>query len=99
MRVLIPGPLRSYTRGASSVDADGRTLDEVLRAVDAESPGFRFRIIDEQDRIREHIKIFVNADQHHKLNDRLAATDEVQIVCALSGGWGRAGTDDGSAEK
>ena len=86
MKVLIPSPLRSYTSNASSVEAEGGTLAAVLIALDREYPGIRFRIVDEQDRIREHIKIFVNADQRGDLNDTLASTDEVQIVCALSGG-------------
>ena len=87
MKVLVPGPLRSYMSDASSVDARGGTLDELLRALDEEFPGFRFRIIDEQGRIREHIKIFVNADQRRDISAALVSTDEVQIVCALSGGW------------
>jgi len=86
MTVLIPGPLRTYTGGASRVDARGRTLDEVLAALDASYPGFRFRIVDEQDRIREHIKIFVNTEQQAELGALVAPEDEIHIVCALSGG-------------
>ena len=46
----------------------------------------RFRIIDEQDRIRRHIRIFVNGEQVRDLAHRLNGTDEVIIVQALSGG-------------
>ena len=48
--------------------------------------GIRFRIIDEQDRIRRHIRIFVNGEQARDLSKPLAAADEVVIVQALSGG-------------
>ena len=46
----------------------------------------RFRMIDEQDRIRRHIKIFVNQEQARDLGAALTANDEVVIVGALSGG-------------
>ena len=45
-----------------------------------------FRVIDEQGRIRQHIKFFVNRAQASSLATPLAHDDEVMIVCALSGG-------------
>jgi molybdopterin synthase sulfur carrier subunit len=86
MRVLIPTQLRSYTRGASEVEASGRNLDDLTRDLDRAFPGIRFRIIDEQDRIRRHIRIFVNREQALDLSLELAPSDEVQIVGALTGG-------------
>jgi molybdopterin converting factor small subunit len=49
-------------------------------------PGFRFRIITGQDEIREHIKLFVNQEQVRHLAVPLQPADEVDIICALSGG-------------
>jgi molybdopterin converting factor small subunit len=86
VRVLIPGPLRSYTAGASAVTAEGATLADVLDDLDRRYPGMRFRIIDEQGSIRRHIKFFVNAESAADLKPDLQASDEVMIVCALSGG-------------
>jgi molybdopterin converting factor small subunit len=43
-------------------------------------------MIDEQDRVRRHIRIFVNGEQVRDLTRPLRATDEVVIVQALSGG-------------
>ena len=86
MRVLIPSPLRSYTAGASAVTADGATLDDLVHDLDRRYPGLRFRIIDEQGAIRQHIKCFVNAESASDLKPELRASDEVMIVCALSGG-------------
>ena len=85
MRVLIPGALRSYTERAE-VDASGATLGAVLSELERLYPGIRFRIIDEQDRIRRHIRIFVNGAQLRELAQPLAAGDELVIVQALSGG-------------
>jgi molybdopterin converting factor small subunit len=86
MRVLIPSQLRSYTHGADEVAGIGGSLEELTRHLDAEFPGIRFRIIDEQDRIRRHIRIFINGEQANTLAAKLEPSDEVQIVGALSGG-------------
>ena len=86
MKVYIPTPLRSYTKQRSEVEATGTTLKELLSELDRYYPGFRFRIINEQDKIREHIKIFINQNQAGDLATSLQSSDEVQIICALSGG-------------
>jgi molybdopterin converting factor small subunit len=85
MKVLIPSALRSYTEKGEA-DALGATLADVLVDLDRQYAGIRFRMIDEQDRIRRHIRIFVNGEQARDLSQPLAATDEVIIVQALSGG-------------
>jgi len=85
MKVLIPGALRSYTERGEA-DARGATLGAVLTDLERQYPGIRFRVIDEQDRIRRHIRIFVNGDQVRDLAQPLSAADEVIIVQALSGG-------------
>jgi molybdopterin converting factor small subunit len=85
MKVLIPTPLRSYTK-APEVDAGGTTLGALLAELDRRYPGIRFRMIDEQDRVRAHVRVFVNGEQVFDLARPLAASDAVQIVQALSGG-------------
>jgi molybdopterin converting factor small subunit len=68
------------------VEGQGATLAELLADLDRAYPGIRFRIIDEQERIRPHIKIFVNREQARSLALPLAASDEVLVIAALSGG-------------
>lgn len=85
MKVLIPSSLRSYTERGET-EASGATLAAVLADLDRAYPGIRFRMIDEQDRIRRHIRIFVNGDQVRDLAQPLTGSDEVIIVQALSGG-------------
>jgi molybdopterin converting factor small subunit len=86
MKVAIPSQLRDYTGGVAQVEASGATLAELLADLERRYPGIRFRMIDEQDAIRRHIKIFVNQEQARDLGTALAADDEVVIVGALSGG-------------
>jgi molybdopterin converting factor small subunit len=86
MKVLIPSPLRSYTADRSRVEAEGSTLGEVLHDLERQFPGIRFRMIDEQGKMRRHIRFFVNGAQTFDLAAPLAADDELFIVQALSGG-------------
>ena len=86
MKVWIPQPLLSYTGQAPQVEAEGSTLAELLVDLDRRHPGIRFRMIDEQDRLRAHMKIFVNRQQVSTLDTELGGADEVHIFQALSGG-------------
>ena len=85
MMVLIPGALLSYTR-EQEVEATGATLTDLLADLDRQYPGLRFRMIDEQDKMRPHIRFFVNGEQVFDTARALHSTDEVQVVLALSGG-------------
>lgn len=86
MKVWIPQPLRSYTAQQSSVEAQGATLAELLVDLDRRFPGIRFRMIDEQDHVRTHMRVFVNKVVVDSIDVPLKADDEVHIFQALSGG-------------
>jgi molybdopterin synthase sulfur carrier subunit len=85
MKVLIPSPLLSYT-GAKEVEAAGASFRELLADLERQYPGLRFRIVDEQEAMRPHVRFFVNGEQVFDLGRALLPTDSVQIVQALSGG-------------
>ena len=86
MKVYIPDALRSYTNDRRSVTAEGTTLAALLVDLDRQFPGIRFRMIDEQDAIRRHMRVFVNGAEARTLDVALTDTDDVSIVQALSGG-------------
>lgn len=86
MRVIVPTQLRSYTAGRAEVEASGATLAAVLADLDRQFPGFRFRVIDEQDRVRRHIILFVGSERQDDLGAAIRAGADLQIVGALSGG-------------
>ena len=86
VRVVVPSQLRGYTAGRGEVDADGATLDAVLDDLDRRYPGFRFRVIDEQRRVRPHILLFVGEEREEDLAAPIPAGKAVTIVGALSGG-------------
>ncbi len=86
MKVFIPSPLRSYTQERAEVEGAGSTVALLLDDLNRQYSGIRFRMIDEQEQIRTHIKIFVNREQAKSLNTPLKKNDEILIICALSGG-------------
>jgi molybdopterin converting factor small subunit len=84
--VRVASPLRTYTAGAAQVSARGTSVADILSDLERSHPGMRFRMIDEQDRIRPHIRIFINQREVGSLDETLAAQDEIHLICALSGG-------------
>ena len=86
MKVIIPSQLRGYTGGAKEVEAAGATLAGVLADLDRQFPGFRFRVIDEQDRVRQHILIFVGGERCEDVREKIPEGAEIFIAGALSGG-------------
>ena len=86
MKVAIPSPLRSYTGQRPEVEAVGASLAELLADLDRQFPGIRFRMIDEQDQLRPHMRIFVNRRETRRLDTALEGGEELHIFQALSGG-------------
>jgi molybdopterin converting factor small subunit len=84
--VAIPTPLRKYTGGARQAEGQGDTLRAVFDDLEQRHPGLKFRLIDEQGRLREHFKLFVNQRMAPTLDTPVAPGDAVQIILAISGG-------------
>jgi molybdopterin converting factor small subunit len=85
VKVLVPSALRPYTI-TSEVDATGDTLLQLFADLDQRYPGVRFRVVDEQQRLRPNMRIFVNGLGVRDLEHALQPSDSVAIVLALSGG-------------
>jgi molybdopterin converting factor small subunit len=86
IRVLIPSQLTAYTQGETRLEAAGATVDAVLDDVDRRFPGLKFRVIDEQDRVRRHMRLFVGMEETRDVRRPLRDGDELLIFGALSGG-------------
>jgi molybdopterin converting factor small subunit len=85
MRVTIPSPLFSYTNRREVV-AEGTTLAAVLLDLERQFPGLRFRMVDEQDQLRPHMRVFIGSDELRELNTPMNPAQTLHIVQALSGG-------------
>ena len=91
IHVFLPTQLESYTGGARELTLDfgndeNITVADVVNKLDSLYKGMGFRIVDEQDRIRRHIAIFVGENMVRELEVKLDKNARIQIVGALSGG-------------
>ena len=87
--VRIPTQLRELSGGAAEVSADGATVAEVLKGLEAAHPGFAERLFDESGELRRFVNVFV-ADEDIRflqgLDTPIADGQVVSIVPAVAGG-------------
>jgi molybdopterin converting factor small subunit len=86
VKVHLSSHVRSYTDGQAEVTAEGGNLAELMLDLEARYPGIRFRVIDEQDRIRPHMNFFVGQELARDLRHPIGPGETVHILGALSGG-------------
>ena len=92
--VRVPSALRRFAGDQSSVplelrDGGAATLAEVLAALRQAHPGVYERALNERGEIRQHMNVFLNAEnvkQNGGLRAAVSAGDEVWIIPAVSGG-------------
>ncbi|MGC1459283.1 MAG: hypothetical protein WA825_13500 [Steroidobacteraceae bacterium] len=61
-------------------------MAELLADLDRRFPGIRFRMIDEQDGIRPHIRLYAGNREIRKVAEPMGAENVLHLICALSGG-------------
>jgi sulfur carrier protein ThiS len=67
----------------------GSTVRAVLDGVFAIQPRLRSYILDDQDRVRKHVAIYLNGERivdRERLSDAVNEDDELFVFQALSGG-------------
>ena len=87
--VKIPTPLRKLTNNETSVDAVGKTIEQIVESLDSTYPGMRERLIDDNGDLRHFVNIYLNGEDIRYI-DGLKSTvrdnDELSIVPAVAGG-------------
>jgi molybdopterin converting factor small subunit len=87
--VRIPTILRTYTGDQSQVSAEGSTLSEVLDSLEADHPGIKARVVDEQGALRRFVNIYVAEEDVRFASGLDTPTPEgtqVSIIPAVAGG-------------
>ena len=87
--IRIPTTMRPLSGGASTVQVDGSTLGEVLKALDATHPGFTERLFDDAGALRRFVNVFVADDDVRYLdglNTPVPDGETVSIIPAVAGG-------------
>ena len=83
--VKLRAPLTELTGGRRELRLEGSTVQDVLRALEAEHPEITGWIMDEQKRIREHVNVFVNGEKGRE-ETILGADDRIHVIPSISGG-------------
>jgi molybdopterin synthase sulfur carrier subunit len=87
--VKLPTQLRDAAGGASTVQADGATVGEVLDSVFAAHGELRDRLAEDDGSLRRFVNVYVGGEDI-RFGDGLATTvadgAEVQILPAVAGG-------------
>ena len=81
--------LRAHVDAPASVVVEGRTVREALSALIAVHPELRRFVLDDAQRLRRHVNIFVNSEQlvdRETLADPITEGDQLHILPAVSGG-------------
>lgn len=72
-----------------SLSVSGSTLGEVLSAICQQNTQLKRYLVDDQDRLRKHVTVFIDNTQVRdriKLSDPVGESSTVYIAQALSGG-------------
>jgi molybdopterin synthase sulfur carrier subunit len=90
--VRIPTPLRGDVDGAAKLDVDvaaGATIADLLNQLATDWPALERRIRDERRALRQHVNVFVGADNVRDLDEQATTLHdgaEVSVIGAISGG-------------
>jgi molybdopterin converting factor small subunit len=88
--VRVPTILRSYTGGESEVAVDGAaTLTELLDQLEADHPGIRTRVLDDDGKLRRFVNVYVGDEDVRFAGGLATETPDgatVSIIPAVAGG-------------
>ena len=82
--VRLRGPLKTLADGGEHEIA-GSTVGDLLKTLEREKPPLDGWILDERDRIRRHINVFVNGERRDE-DTPIADGDRIDVLPAISGG-------------
>jgi molybdopterin converting factor small subunit len=84
-KVVLTGSIRQHAGGLGEVRLDGATVGAVVKALEDAYPALRGWVVDEQGRLRRHVKLFLGGTAV-SLEAPVGPDDELHIIAAISGG-------------
>ncbi len=81
--------LRPAVNGSASVQVEGETIGEVLRALVMENPGLAGQVLTEDGTLHRFVNVYVNDDDVRyldRLDTTVGAGDVISILPAVAGG-------------
>ncbi len=87
--VRIPTPLRRLTQNLAEVETDGADIETIIENLDANYPGMKERICDDEGNIRRFVNIYLNDEDIRFLEGKATSVEdgaEISIIPAIAGG-------------
>ncbi len=88
-RILIPTPLRPYTDKQDAVEAEGKTIGELLADLTRRHSGLKAHLYNEHGKLRSFVNVYLNDEDIRYLQKEqtpVAAGDTVSIIPSVAGG-------------
>src|SRR5437667_4686389 len=88
-KILIPTPLRPYTDKKDAVDAEGKTVGELLADLTARHAGLKPHLYNDQGRLRSFVNVYVNDEDIRYLQKEstpVSPGDTISIIPSVAGG-------------
>jgi adenylyltransferase/sulfurtransferase len=88
-RILIPTPLRPYTDKKDAVDAEGKTVGELLANLTAKHSGLKAHLYNEQGKLRSFVNVYINDEDIRYLQKEQTPVkdgDTISIIPSVAGG-------------
>jgi adenylyltransferase/sulfurtransferase len=88
-KILIPTPLRPFTDKKDAVEAEGKTVGELLTDLTTKHSGLKAHLYNDQGKLRSFVNIYVNDEDIRYLQKEqtlLKAGDTVSIIPSVAGG-------------
>ncbi|GAC1421542.1 MAG: MoaD/ThiS family protein [Acidobacteriaceae bacterium] len=90
MKVHIPTPLRTYTRGEETVDIPGQTVGTVLENLTGAFPDLKGNLYTPEGKLRSFVNVYFNDEDIRYLPEkdatRASDEDELTIIPSIAGG-------------
>src|SRR3982751_2895742 len=88
-KILIPTPLRPFTDKKDAVEAEGKTVGELLTDLTTRHAGLKAHLYNDQGKLRSFVNVYVNDEDIRYLQKEqtpVNAGDTVSIIPSVAGG-------------
>ena len=88
-RILIPTPLRPFTDKKDAVEAQGKTIGELLADLTTKHPGLKAHLYNEQGKLRSFVNVYINDEDIRYLQKEQTPVrdgDTISIIPSVAGG-------------
>src|ERR1700704_2311129 len=88
-KIMIPTPLRPFTDKKDAVEAEGKTVGELLADLTTRHAGLKAHLYNDQGKLRSFVNVYVNDEDIRYLQKEqtpVAADDTGSVIPPVAGG-------------